>query len=72
MKGKAASTDKATSKNMEELVEIGQSLLTNPLSRMNLENGKQEAVQNGGTNQEALIRFVYIYVCIQKIEFYAS
>ncbi|KAL1824321.1 patatin-like protein 1 [Daucus carota subsp. sativus] len=57
LKGKAASTDKATSKNMEELVEIGQSLLTNPLSRMNLENGKQEAVQNGGTNQEALIRF---------------
>lgn len=58
LKGKAASTDKATTKNMEDLVEIGQSLLTNPLSRMNLDNGIQEPVQNGGTNQDALFRHV--------------
>ncbi|KAK1383297.1 Patatin [Heracleum sosnowskyi] len=57
LRGQAASTDKATIKNMEDLVKIGQSLLIKPLSRINLDNGIQEPVQNGGTNQEALIRF---------------
>ncbi|XVE87143.1 hypothetical protein DITRI_Ditri18aG0092800 [Diplodiscus trichospermus] len=55
--GDASSTDKATQKNMKNLVEIGERLLQKPVSRVNLDNGCLEPVYNEGTNGEALSRF---------------
>ncbi|GAV80727.1 Patatin domain-containing protein, partial [Cephalotus follicularis] len=57
LSGKTSSTDKATRKNMEALVKIGERLLQKPVSRVNLDNGIFEPVENEGTNEEALIRF---------------
>ncbi|KAL7141342.1 hypothetical protein ABFS83_08G047000 [Erythranthe nasuta] len=55
--GDTSSVDIATVKNMQTLVEIGQSLLKKSVSRVNLETGRQEPVQGEGTNAEALARF---------------
>ncbi|KAL9158117.1 hypothetical protein ABFS82_08G047200 [Erythranthe guttata] len=55
--GDTSSVDIATVKNMQTLVQIGQSLLKKPVSRVNLETGRQEPVQGEGTNAEALARF---------------
>ncbi|KAE8655143.1 Patatin-like protein 2 [Hibiscus syriacus] len=55
--GDASSTDKATEKNMMSLVEIGEQLLQKPVSKMNLDTGIFEPVDDEGTNQEALSRF---------------
>ncbi|XVF61141.1 hypothetical protein PTKIN_Ptkin08bG0105700 [Pterospermum kingtungense] len=57
LSGDASSTDKATKKNMKNLVEIGERLLHKPVSRVNLDNGCFEPVYNEGTNEEALSRF---------------
>ncbi|XWS29863.1 hypothetical protein CRYUN_Cryun24cG0066600 [Craigia yunnanensis] len=57
LSGDASSTDKATQKNMKNLVEIGERLLQKPVSRVNLDNGNLEPVYNEGTNEEALCRF---------------
>lgn len=56
LSGDTSSTDKATRKNMEALVKIGKELLQKPVSRMNLDNGIFEPVENAGTNEEALTR----------------
>ncbi|EEF38752.1 patatin-like protein 1 [Ricinus communis] len=53
----SSSVDKATQKNLEELVKIGERILQKPVSRINLDIGILEPVENGGTNEEALIRF---------------
>lgn len=39
---------------MENLVKIGEGLLKKPVSRVNLETGIYEPVENEGTNEEAL------------------
>lgn len=52
--GTVASVDIATSENLERLSEIGQKLLKKPVSRVNLETGLFEPIQNGGTNEDAL------------------
>ncbi|XVF15576.1 hypothetical protein REPUB_Repub09cG0166200 [Reevesia pubescens] len=57
LSGDASSTDKATQKNMKNLVELGERLLKKPVSRMNLDSGIFEPVDNEGTNEEALSRF---------------
>ncbi|OMO56685.1 hypothetical protein CCACVL1_26346 [Corchorus capsularis] len=57
LSGDASSTDKATQKNMKNLVEIGERLLQKPVSRMNLDSGIFEPFEKEGTNQEALSRF---------------
>ncbi|KAL3650345.1 hypothetical protein CASFOL_006748 [Castilleja foliolosa] len=49
--------DIATKDNLERLVIIGQRLLAGPLSRINLDSGLTEPVQNGGTNEAAIKRF---------------
>ncbi|XP_059295222.1 patatin-like protein 2 [Lycium ferocissimum] len=54
LSGRASSTDKVC---MEELVEIGNDILQKPISRMNLDSCKYEAVENEGTNEQALTRF---------------
>ncbi|XP_048335514.1 patatin-like protein 2 [Ziziphus jujuba] len=55
--GDDASLDIATEKNLKRLVEIGETLLKKPVSRVNLETGKYEAIEGEGTNAEALARF---------------
>ncbi|KAF2283959.1 hypothetical protein GH714_017589 [Hevea brasiliensis] len=57
LSGDTSSTDKATQKNLEELVKIGERLLKKPVSRVNQDTGIFEAVENEGTNEEALVRF---------------
>ncbi|XXG86599.1 hypothetical protein AAC387_Pa11g1461 [Persea americana] len=54
--GTASSVDIATEKNLNNLMKIGEQLLKKPVSRVNLDTGVFEAV-NEGTNEEALIRF---------------
>ncbi|XP_052877998.1 patatin-like protein 5 isoform X1 [Gossypium arboreum] len=51
-----SSTDKATKKNMRNLVEIAEKLLHKPVSRMNLDSGIFEPADNEGTYAEALSR----------------
>ncbi|KAK8685907.1 hypothetical protein V6N13_124939 [Hibiscus sabdariffa] len=55
--GDASSTDKATIKNMRNLVEIGEKLLQKPVSKMNIDTGIFDPVDDQGTNEEALSRF---------------
>ncbi|CAI9786483.1 unnamed protein product [Fraxinus pennsylvanica] len=55
--GTAASVDVATKENLNKLVQIGQSLLKKPVSRVNLDSGLYEPIENGGTNEDALKRF---------------
>lgn len=55
MTGTASSVDIATEKNLNNLMKIGEQLLKKPVSRVNLDTGVFEAV-NEGTNEEALIR----------------
>ncbi|KAM2273618.1 hypothetical protein ACFX1S_043532 [Malus domestica] len=54
--GDVSSMDIATEKNLNNLVKVGEGLLKQPVSRVNLETGKFEAC-NHETNEEALIRF---------------
>ncbi|KAL5705881.1 Proteolipid protein 2 [Ranunculus cassubicifolius] len=52
-----SSTDISTKENLETLVQVGGRLLKKPVSRVNLQTGIAEPVENGGTNEEALINF---------------
>ncbi|KAK1313343.1 hypothetical protein QJS10_CPA06g02281 [Acorus calamus] len=54
----ASSVHIATKENLNNLVKIGEELLKKPVSRVNLETGLFEPIDNGDqTNEEALIRF---------------
>ncbi|KAF2283963.1 hypothetical protein GH714_017626 [Hevea brasiliensis] len=73
LSGDTSSTDKATQKNLEELVKIGERLLKEPVSRVNLDTGIFEAVENEGTNEEALVRFAKLLseernLCWQRLQ----
>ncbi|KAF5176401.1 Patatin [Thalictrum thalictroides] len=52
-----SSADIATTENLNNLVQIGENLLKKPVSKMNLDTGVSEPVADGGTNEEALVRF---------------
>lgn len=54
--GNLSSVDVATKENLENLVKLGENLLKKPVSRINLDTGLYEAIENGGTNAEALER----------------
>ncbi|XP_022158233.1 patatin-like protein 2 [Momordica charantia] len=54
--GDVSSVDIATKDNLQKLVNVGENLLKKPLSRVNLESGKFEPVDEG-TNEEALFEF---------------
>lgn len=60
LSGETASTDISTEENMLNLVKVGNDLLKKPVSRVNIETGKQEEVEGQGTNEEALARFAKI------------
>ncbi|KAF9622683.1 hypothetical protein IFM89_032604 [Coptis chinensis] len=55
--GDASSVDVATKENLQNLVQIGNGLLKKPVSRVNLETGKQEECEGEGTNEEELSEF---------------
>ncbi|XP_031275574.1 patatin-like protein 2 [Pistacia vera] len=55
--GDASSVDISTKENMEKLIEIGNSLLKEQVSRVNLETGRFEKIEGEGTNEEALEKF---------------
>ncbi|KAJ4844958.1 Patatin-like protein 2, partial [Turnera subulata] len=57
LSGKDATVDVATKENLGKISEIGERLLKKPVSRVNLETGLFEPVENGGTNAQALKRF---------------
>lgn len=54
-----SSVHATTKENMENLVKIGEGLLKKPVSRVNLETGIYEPVENEGTNEEALKKWEY-------------
>ncbi|XP_030955851.1 patatin-like protein 2 isoform X1 [Quercus lobata] len=58
--GTDASVDVSTKQNLEKLQYIGERILKKPVSRVNLETGLSEPVENGGTNEEALKKFAKI------------
>ncbi|KAL0438680.1 UNVERIFIED_CONTAM: Patatin-like protein 2 [Sesamum latifolium] len=60
LSGMTSSLDLATKENLEKLVEIGGNLLKKPTSRVNLETGLFESIENGGTNEEALMKFAIL------------
>ncbi|OEL23575.1 Patatin-like protein 3 [Dichanthelium oligosanthes] len=53
----AASVDRATEKNMEELIKFGNKLLKDQVTRVNIETGVYEPVKPGYTNEMALKDF---------------
>ncbi|GLJ32829.1 hypothetical protein SUGI_0661190 [Cryptomeria japonica] len=57
LSGVGVSVDCSCKENLENLVNIGKKLLDKPVSRVDLETGKFEEVQNEGTNKDALTRF---------------
>ncbi|XP_028791644.1 patatin-like protein 2 [Neltuma alba] len=58
--GTVSSVDVSTKENLEKLCQTGRELLKKPVSRVNLETGLCEPVENGGTNEDALKRFAKI------------
>ncbi|KAH9663501.1 Patatin-like protein 1 [Citrus sinensis] len=59
LQGDLSSIDLTTPENSENLVRAGEALLKKPVSRINLDTGLYEPIENGsaGTNEEALKRF---------------
>ncbi|XP_030538857.1 patatin-like protein 1 [Rhodamnia argentea] len=57
LKGTLSSVDTSTKENLEGLVKVGEHLLKKPVSRVNVETGRYEPIENAGTNKEALKRF---------------
>lgn len=54
--GEDCSVDIATKNNLERLGQIGENLLKKPVSRVNLETGLSEPIDNGGTTNEEALR----------------
>ncbi|XP_061343616.1 patatin-like protein 2 isoform X1 [Gastrolobium bilobum] len=54
--GTDSSVDISTKENLGKLCQIGEKLLKKPVSRVNLDNGLFEPLQNGETNEDALRR----------------
>ncbi|KAM0859020.1 hypothetical protein ACQ4PT_047449 [Festuca glaucescens] len=57
LRGPAATVDAATPENMRELVRIGERMLAQRVSRVNVETGRYEEVQGAGSNADALAGF---------------
>lgn len=54
LSGTDSSVDISTKENMNKLVQIGETLLKKPISRVNLKTGLFEECKKGSTNEEAL------------------
>uniref|UniRef100_A0ACD5YLP1 Uncharacterized protein n=1 Tax=Avena sativa TaxID=4498 RepID=A0ACD5YLP1_AVESA len=57
LQGAAATVDAATPENMRELIRIGERMLAQRVSRVNVETGRYEEVQGAGSNADALAGF---------------
>jgi len=57
LSGTLSSVDVSTTKNLDNLVKVGEELLKKPVSRVNIDTGLNEPIPNGGTNEEALKAF---------------
>ncbi|KAK2998497.1 hypothetical protein RJ639_023500, partial [Escallonia herrerae] len=57
LSGVLSSLAVATPENLENLVKVGEGLLKKPVSRVNMDTGHYQTVENGGTNMVALQRF---------------
>ncbi|WVZ92466.1 hypothetical protein U9M48_038529, partial [Paspalum notatum var. saurae] len=55
--GSAGSIDDTSKENMDNLVSIGKGLLSQNVSRVDLETGQNVEVPGGGTNAEQLVKF---------------
>ncbi|KAM3315569.1 hypothetical protein ACQJBY_033981 [Aegilops geniculata] len=55
--GPAATVDAATPENMAELLRIGERMLAQRVSRVNVETGRYEEVKGAGSNADALAGF---------------
>jgi hypothetical protein len=55
--GSAGSIDDCSKENMDKLVQIGKDLLSQNVSRVDLETGKNVEVPGAGTNAEQLAKF---------------
>lgn len=66
LSGDASTVDKATKKNLRNLVKVGEKLLEKQVTRMNPDTGVYEPVLNAGTNMESLQKYsslsIYIYI----------
>ncbi|KAI5650188.1 hypothetical protein M9H77_36193 [Catharanthus roseus] len=58
--GTESSVDIATKDNLDRLFRIGKNLLKKQVSRVNLDTGLSEPIENGGTNADALKRFAVL------------
>ncbi|XP_047078067.1 patatin-like protein 1 [Lolium rigidum] len=56
LRGAAATVDVATPENMQELIRIGERMLDQPVSRVDVETGKYVVVPGAGSNAKALAR----------------
>ncbi|XP_073129585.1 patatin-like protein 1 isoform X2 [Henckelia pumila] len=65
--GTNASVDISTTKNLDELVKIGQNLLDGPCSRVDLQTGVPQPIVNGVTNKDTLKKFAKILSDEQKL-----
>ncbi|KAK1586922.1 hypothetical protein Q3G72_007571 [Acer saccharum] len=72
LEGEVSSMDIATKENMESLKRVGQNWLEKCVSRVNLDTGTYEPVENGCTNQEELERFAKILSDERKLREYKS
>ncbi|KAM0905178.1 hypothetical protein ACQ4PT_017549 [Festuca glaucescens] len=57
LSGSAGSIDDCSKANLDRLVEIGNELLTNNVSRVDLETGRNMEMSGEGTNSEQLVKF---------------
>ncbi|KAK6287912.1 hypothetical protein POUND7_014091 [Theobroma cacao] len=67
LRGELASVDVATKENMDNLVKVGEDLLKKTVTRINLDTGLYEPIENGGTNEEALRRFAKLLSDEKKV-----
>ncbi|XP_007047215.2 PREDICTED: patatin-like protein 1 [Theobroma cacao] len=67
LRGELASVDAATKENMDNLVKVGEDLLKKTVTRINLDTGLYEPIENGGTNEEALRRFAKLLSDEKKV-----
>lgn len=58
--GELASVDVATKENLNNLEKVGEQLLTKRVTRVNLDTGISEPVQDKGSNEEELKRFILL------------
>ncbi|KAK3010395.1 hypothetical protein RJ639_011709 [Escallonia herrerae] len=67
LSGVLSSLAVAISENLENLVIVGEGLLKKPVSRVNMDTGHYQTVENGGTNTEALLSiYIMLHLSLKK------